>query len=745
MRKSKDGSSSGATCPVHRPPPPDSPCVGIDGESWTHDPHRYNYLSAVDENSNKLGSITDTVKLSTRSCLDFLLSLTHQDGSPVKRVFGFAIGYDRTMMLSDLPPSEMGLLERPDMRQRLHGKGHWPVTWAPPDILGKERYSLTFLRGRFGIQKQRYDKTKTTKLFNGRVKPGAWVTTASVTVWDVFPFFQCAFVRALKDWDIADEKTRDRIAKEKSRRDAFSASRMRAIQAYCDEECHLLGQLFRRFLDAAKEAGIPKLSNFHGPGSVAGAVLRSWKVHEMKSPEPEAMLLPIRRAFFGGRFECSRMGAIPGPIYSADINSAYPAAMIDLPCLFHGTWKFAKTASLKQIQESSLALVRAKVNYSRKSRSDWGPLSFRTPDREIVFAKSCDTWTWKEEFLTAQALFPHVEAVSAWCYETPCDCKPFGEIGELYRRRLDYGADAAGKALKLAINSCYGKTAQSVGSKRFHSLIWAGMITSRTRAMLLSAFDAVKRPWQVVQFATDSVWSMRPLEGLADAGVPDQKGSPKPLGGWTPKVYREGVFVCRPGLSWPLALSAMVRKMRRDGVKKDEFRDALASPEYAPQVKPYLEEVRSRGVGRVDLLWHAPLIEKHFRKAWTRGPEGYHVPPYVVEDASRRFHGAKTSTRIAHPNNVPELADSLGGWLLNNDPLLRDESVGQWMQHPFKVSFDATPKRKGTTKSGRLLLRTCSGMSTPYHPGKRGALAVAQQESSDEALEQPSGGYDEGV
>src|SRR5690348_17906092 len=49
------------------------------------------------------------------------------------------------------------------------------------------------------------------------------------------------------------------------------------------------------------------------------------------------------------------------------------------------------------------------------------------------------------------------------------------------------GKDGAGIVLKLGTNSTYGKTAQSVGSAPFRSWIWAGNITSGTRAQLLRA------------------------------------------------------------------------------------------------------------------------------------------------------------------------------------------------------------------------------------------------------------------
>jgi len=43
-------------------------------------------------------------------------------------------------------------------------------------------------------------------------------------------------------------------------------------------------------------------------------------------------------AYYGGRFEAPIIGDVQGPVYQADINSAYAAVYRNLPCLIHGAW-----------------------------------------------------------------------------------------------------------------------------------------------------------------------------------------------------------------------------------------------------------------------------------------------------------------------------------------------------------------------------------------------------------------------
>lgn len=701
---------------VNGGPHPDTlPCVGIDGEGWGRDPHLYTYLSAVDEHRRKLGSIADRAGLGTQVCLDFLLDLRHADGQTVGRVWGYAVGYDWAKILRELSAVDIARLMRPEER-KLPGKSKALCVRWRPDPAVSVRYEIDYLRNKWTVRRQRYDAVLKK-----------WRTEAQVVCWDSIAYYASSFVFAIEDWDIGTPEQRARIAATKDERSTFSEAQEKKIQDYCDEECTLLGQLVRKRLQACEAADI-RTAKHHGPGSIAAAVLEGWGVKEMKQDPPSAMRVDLSRGYFGGHFEASVCGDVLGPLWSADINSAYPTAMLDLPCLVHGKWTRVYGRAMRgRVERAALALVHCRVRKSKDARRDWGPLPWRDSgcsgtgsQGDIVFPRSgIETWVWREEYLEACKWFCQVEGVEAWVYDTDCACLPFRELSTLYRRRVELGADAAGKAIKLAINSCYGKTVQSIGAAPpFHSLVWAGNITSMTRAMLLSAFGVVKGEWDIVQFATDSVTARAPLDGLPaiETGTGDLK---KPLGGWAVKKYEGGIFVCRPGLYFPLDPAEAVPK-----------------------------EYRTRGVGKADFMRHAPEIRRFFHEQWQEDSDGvWFTPPYIIDDAADalvnkralekwksdgkkgprpvdvkrrpRFHGLKTSTRKRD-----------GAWVLA-------DNFGEWSTPPFSVGFDPHPKRGGAVESGRLTLREdCRGMSTPYDPKVKGSLAAARAEGEDALDEQ---------
>jgi len=69
------------------------------------------------------------------------------------------------------------------------------------------------------------------------------------------------------------------------------------------------------------------------------------------------------------------------------------------------------------------------------------------------------------------------------------------------------------RAYKLALNSVYGKTIQTVGEhKPFLCPMWAGLITSHTRSRLMTA--AIRDPQNLVCFATDGLFASAPNAGV---------------------------------------------------------------------------------------------------------------------------------------------------------------------------------------------------------------------------------------
>jgi hypothetical protein len=145
--------------------------------------------------------------------------------------------------------------------------------------------------------------------------------------------------------------------------------------------------------------------------------------------------------------------------------------------------------------------------------------------RAITYPERGAGWYWAAEVSAAIALWGDRIRVHEGWQLLPDDpeARPFSFITELWELRA--AAKLAGapeqKAYKLALNSLYGKLAQGVGYRgrvpRFRSYVWAGLITSGTRAQLLRM--VTPDPWSVIATATDGVLFARDPELPTGAGL----------------------------------------------------------------------------------------------------------------------------------------------------------------------------------------------------------------------------------
>ena len=147
----------------------------------------------------------------------------------------------------------------------------------------------------------------------------------------------------------------------------------------------------------------------------------------------------------------------------------------------------------------------------------------------------------KEERLCHYGINPHgpsLEIVSAWLFHPATDDKPFAWVGELfdYRVEIKDKNKSGAQAIKLGINSVYGKMAESVGDRPplYVSPYFAAAITAGTQRAVVEA--ALTAPDDIVMFATDGVYSTKPLDVFAP--------KKKTLGAWEcATVEAGGVFI----------------------------------------------------------------------------------------------------------------------------------------------------------------------------------------------------------
>lgn len=456
--------------------------LAIDGESYTvNNDHRY-VLLATSEGTY----IYNDTGLTSRACLEFLLNI----GKRKKIAVCFGLNYDVNMLLGDLPRNRLEQLwETNETRWR-----GYSLEWVP------------------------------RKWFRIRHRDGR-----KVSIYETFGFFQTSFINALKAWEY--EPPRE-IEQGKQRRGSFTQSERDAVIKYCIIECEMLADLMRDLRTSVNSVGISPTS-WSGAGALAAATLRKFGVaehHRYDFRAPTDAREMIAHGYFGGRVELYQQGHF-STIHNYDVISAYPAYIQDLPSL-HGRWR-----KVRKFNPDCYGLWRVSWKGCK------GPL---TPfpvrhKKEIYYPTSGDGIYHTAEVAAALDCGFPVTVHNGYKYTPDTDEKPFDFVPELFaeRARLKAKGHAGQKALKLALNSLYGKLAQGEGYKgklpRYQSYFWAGFITAGTRAQLIRAMAT--NPEAMVMCATDGIFSAEPLD--IDLGTG--------LGDWEHEQLTD-MFAAQPGV-----------------------------------------------------------------------------------------------------------------------------------------------------------------------------------------------------
>jgi len=511
----------------------------------------------------------------------------------------------------------------------------------------------------------------------------------------------------LEDWKIGTPEMRLNMTAMKDQRSDFDKLDHQAVKDYCFEETRSMAELGRKLIEAHEDAGL-KLKSYYGAGSSGAAMLEAMGIKGKIFPAPPDMRDAVASAFFGGRFENSVIGAIREPLDNLDISSAYVYQLAFLPCLEHGTWEHTtRRKDLEKAQAQNGALIRYSLGTCPRDETSWGPFPFRTKDGSISFpSESGGGWIWLDEFIAGERVFSHVQFHEAWIYSCNCACRPFAQIPEYYNLRLKIGKEGPGIVIKLGMNSCYGKLAQSLGNAIYNSWIWAGMVTSGCRAQILDVMGLHKDKRNLLMIATDGIYTRekidapRPLPTKTDGLFPNDKGvlQSKPLGGWEHKAAPKGVFVARPGIYFPLE-----------------------------PTKEEIKSVRARGVGRSVVLESWQIIIDAWEKDGVTG--------VATVGNVNRFCGGKTSISVSIKNG-----EAVYKRAKSKDPT--KPTYGQWIKREVALTFDPMPKRKCINPDGvTLQLRSFPKnlVSVPYKKAVMGMNkeAMELQAAAQEMLEQP--------
>jgi hypothetical protein len=322
--------------------------------------------------------------LSVKDCLEFILSLPRN-----RTLVAFGFGYDTNQILRGINPQKWLAFFKPS--QGKHGPRY--TYWGD--------YAILYQKGQF-LRVARVDRSGKPCVLKG----------SSRTINEVFGFFQCAFAKAIDDWEIGNEAERTLITATKGQRADFKELTAEII-AYCELECRYLVMLMNEFRDMCSTAGtLPR--HWRGAGWLATALLEKHRVpkrpltareqaeetgakpaknaYPRRLPRDEGLELAASHTYYGGRFEVSHIGLLPGPVYQYDLRSAYPAAMRS-----HTHW--THRSIVRRLPINKLYLARVVFEHPD---GPWCGLPFRRKGGGLFWPFQGTGWYWSREIEAVQ-------------------------------------------------------------------------------------------------------------------------------------------------------------------------------------------------------------------------------------------------------------------------------------------------------------------------------------------------------
>lgn len=475
--------------------------VSWDGEGYTENEHHYYMLFG---NSDR--DYVHSPDLSTAECLTLICEKADLDAIH----FGFAFSYDVNMILKDLQKEHLRYLKE----NKVVNWKRWRINYLP-----RKWFMVTDI-----------------------------LTHRTVRIWDTWSFFMTSAVRAWEEYGVTVSE--GVLEGKKARGTNSYLDLFPDVFDYWAEENDAYVQLMGKLRDSLHSAGL-YISAWHGPGAIASYSMQKHDIDKAMAQCPVPVNEAAQYAYGGGRFELFKVGRANRTVYEYDINSAYPYAISQLPNLARGHWQYVDNPT--EFRRFAVYRVSLKLNPLEHGQMN-RPMPFFNRDKrgQISFPCVHDGWVWSPEIQMATRLgVPGIQVFEGWEFvEDDETDRPFAWVAESYHIRLLYkeAGNQAQYALKLQLNSMYGKMAQRVGwnkekgtPPKWHQLEWAGWVTSYCRSMVFRA--AMYSGNDLVAFETDAIFSTRQIDEFLQIG--------DALGNWSKTVYTDFIYLqsgCRFGL-----------------------------------------------------------------------------------------------------------------------------------------------------------------------------------------------------
>lgn len=549
---------------------PEPRCL-LDGE-WRH---HYMLFGA------STGEHITGESLSTTDCIELILHVESENKNAYH--VGFAFEYDVNMILKDLPWRMLAIL-----------KDCGKCRWADP---------------------------RTNKRYRIEHVPHKWLRVStggvSATIYDGFGFFHCGYLAALKKYGVGDKQKLVHIESGKAARAYFTYADIEMVRSYWRDEISLLPPLMECIRKASYSGGY-RISEWHGPGALATYLLRDQHVNEWHSKTmPAEVKSAIRYAYAGGRFTGQLCGLYLGPVYTADLNSAYIYACSLLPRMDRGKWERQNPNDVDPRNLARFGLYRIEFDAGKEWQAGATmrgipeppyPLFHRSENGVLRWPNKCRGWYWTPE-ASLVVNSPNARILEAWIYRDSEDY-PFRFVHDAYDRRveLQHRGDPAEKAYKWALAAMYGAFARRVGWNKTtrkappsHELAWAGFITSWCRAEVWGpAWEVYTRGKGrgLISIDTDGITATVPFdEKTLTNGVGEGLGQWK-LETWT------GILQWQNGIYWLRDENGEWKDPKSRGIPKgtipfDAAFAALKASDYSrrPFTHPYLSLTRTHFIG----------------------------------------------------------------------------------------------------------------------------------------------------